>query len=113
MATSSRLTGNRQRAVTGGHGRGPRGQMAALPAGTSQCPVAGCPGQISLSRLMCRRHWYWVPKQTRDLVWATWRSGHGAFSSEHQAAVRQAIAEAAPGREAPLFREVAAEYVPG
>jgi hypothetical protein len=43
---------------------------------------------------MCRKHWYHVPKQIRDRVWFTWRSGHGAFSGEHQEAVVIAIATA-------------------
>jgi hypothetical protein len=33
-----------------------------------------------------------VPKEHRDDVWATWRSGAGAFSNEHQDAVRTAVA---------------------
>lgn len=41
---------------------------------------------------MCRTHWYMVPKEYRDQVWATWRSGQGAFGQEHQDAVRVAIA---------------------
>jgi len=40
---------------------------------------------------MCRSHWYMVPKELRDQVWATWRSGQGAFSSEHREAVRTAV----------------------
>jgi hypothetical protein len=36
-------------------------------------------------------HWYMVPKEVRDRVWATWRSGQGAFGREHQDAVRAAI----------------------
>ena len=50
---------------------------------------------------MCRRHWYLVPKQIRDRVWATWRSGEGALSKEHLETVRMAItacqAAAQPG----------------
>jgi len=56
------------------------------------CPVLGCGEQIDPSRLMCRRHWYRVPKQLRDQVWATWRSGQGALSREHHDAVRLAMA---------------------
>jgi hypothetical protein len=33
-----------------------------------------------------------VQKDLRDRVWATWRSGQGAFSREHQDAVRVAVA---------------------
>jgi hypothetical protein len=75
----------------GGRGRGPGGQVAALPL-ASRCPVPGCRAQIDATRLMCRAHWYLVPKCIRDRVWATWRSGHGALSPEHREAVRAAIA---------------------
>jgi hypothetical protein len=47
--------------------------------------------QIAPFRLMCRAHWYQVPKPIRDLVWATWRSGRAASSPEHTDAVRLAI----------------------
>jgi hypothetical protein len=60
-----------------------------------RCPAGGCGELIDPSRLMCRRHWYLVPKQVRDGVWATWRSGEGAFSRDHQDAVRMAITVAA------------------
>ena len=79
------------KAVTGGHGRGPRGRLTTLYSGVRSCPIPGCGYQIDPSRLMCRRHWYTVPKELRDRVWATWRSGHGAYSREHQEAVRGAI----------------------
>jgi hypothetical protein len=83
--------------VPGGPGRGPcglRGRLTGLPRVSRcpvRCPVPGCREQIDPSRLMCRRHWYLVPKQVRDLVWATWRSGQGALSKEHLEAVRMAI----------------------
>jgi len=80
------------RAVTGGHGRGPRGRLATLYSGVRSCPIPGCGRQIDPSRLMCRRHWYTVPKELRDQVWATWRSGQAAFSREHRDAVSRAIA---------------------
>jgi hypothetical protein len=40
---------------------------------------------------MCRPHWYLVPKELRDQVWATWRSGQGAFSREHRETVHKAV----------------------
>lgn len=88
---SSQLTADQTRAVTGGHGRGPRGRLTTLGSGLTSCPIPGCGKQINPSRLMCRVHWYLVPKQTRDRVWATWRSGQGAFSTEHRDAVHAAI----------------------
>jgi hypothetical protein len=80
------------RAVTGGLGRGPRGQLTTLRSGADHCAVPHCDNQIDPSRLMCRTHWYMVPKNLRDRVWATWRSGQGAFSGEHRDAVRLAVA---------------------
>jgi hypothetical protein len=89
----STMTGDlAARAVTGGLGRGPRGQLTALWSGTDECSIPRCNGQIDPSRLMCRAHWYMVPKELRDHVWATWRSGQGAFSQEHLDAVRTAVA---------------------
>jgi len=46
-------------------------------------------------------------KQLRDQVWATWRSGHGNHSSEHQDAVRMAMA-ACQERPRPVARSSAA-----
>ena len=76
--------------MPGGPGRGPRGRLAELPR-AGRCPIPGCRDLIDPSRLMCRRHWYLVPKQIRDRVWATWRSGEGALSKEHLETVRMAI----------------------
>jgi hypothetical protein len=84
--------------VPGGRGRGPRGKLSGL-AGLprhGRCPVPGCHDQIDPSRLMCRSHWYLVPKQIRDRVWATWRSGQGALSTEHLETVRMAITACEP-----------------
>ena len=79
------------KAVTGGRGRGPRGQLVTLWSGADWCPIPRCGRQIDPSRLMCRSHWYMVPKRLRDQVWATWRSGQGARSPEHRAAVHRAV----------------------
>lgn len=75
-----------------GRGKGPGGQpWLALPS-PGTCPVPGCGDPIDATRLMCRRDWNHLPKHLRDQVWATWRSGHAAATSEHQQAVRRAIA---------------------
>ena len=91
-----------EKAVTGGLGRGPRGQQTALSAGVRRCPIPRCGERIDPSRLMCRKHWYMVPKLMRDHVWATWRSGQAADSSEHQEAVHAAVVAvlAATGQKA-------------
>jgi len=81
-------------ALPRGRGRGPGGQPTGLPLPVGRCPVPGCHDQIDRTRLMCRRDWYLVPKQLRDRVWATWRSGRASDSREHQEAVLKAVAAA-------------------
>jgi hypothetical protein len=73
-------------------GRGPGGRPTGLPLPVGRCPVPGCGEEIDQTRLMCRRDWYLVPKQLRDLVWRTWHSGREAGSRQHQEAVLKAIA---------------------
>jgi hypothetical protein len=41
--------------------------------------------------LMCRPHWYMVPKPQRDAVWDAWRGGLGAGSPAHREAILAAI----------------------
>jgi hypothetical protein len=79
-----------ERQLPAGRGRGPGSNLAAEPRSGWPCAVTGCSEHIDPSRLMCRGHWYRVPRQLRDLVWATWRSGEGALSPEHLEAVRLA-----------------------
>lgn len=65
-------------------GRGPA-------AGSHQCPARDCGQQVGPGRLMCRPHWYMVPRPLRDAMWATWRSGQGAGTEAHQLACDAAI----------------------
>jgi hypothetical protein len=39
------------------------------------CHALGCLAAIPDSMLMCRRHWYMVPKPLRDAIWQSYRSG--------------------------------------
>jgi hypothetical protein len=78
--------------LTAGRGRGPGSHLMAVPQNTGRCPIPGCGDLIDMSRLMCRVHWYQVPKHLRDQVWATWQSGQRTDSLERQEAVRTAIA---------------------
>ncbi len=78
-------------ALPRGRGRGPGGRQTGLPLTVGHCPVPGCGEQIDPTRLMCRRDWYHLPRQMRDRVWITWRSGHAACSRQHQQAVLGAI----------------------
>ena len=41
--------------------------------------------------LMCRPHWYMVPKPLRDAVYDAYRGGLGTGSPAHRAAVLDAI----------------------
>jgi hypothetical protein len=75
-----------------GRGKGPGGQPKGLLPPPGRCPVPGCGDPIDATRLMCRRDWNLLPRQLQDRVWATWRSGHGAATRDHQQAVLQAIA---------------------
>jgi hypothetical protein len=55
------------------------------------CPVNGCPQHVSSRMLMCRYHWYAVPRPLRNAVWAAWRGGEGVGTPEHTVAIRAAI----------------------
>jgi hypothetical protein len=94
-----------------GAGRGPGVYRSGL---ATYCLVRRCRQLIDPSRLMCRQHWYLVPKGLRDLVWASWRSGAGAFLRDHQDAVRLAIRLAGLRLRLPtrLARAGAREWVP-
>ncbi len=39
------------------------------------CHAIGCKIEVPPEMLMCRRHWYMVPKSIRDRVWAAYRPG--------------------------------------
>ena len=39
------------------------------------CHARGCRAPCPPEHLMCRRHWFMVPKQLRDAVWRTYRPG--------------------------------------
>ena len=89
--TSNITDGRTIAQLTAGRGRGPGGQSRASSQRKGRCPICGCYEEIDSSRLMCRTHWYLVPKDLRDGVWATWRSGQGVSSRDHEDAVLMAI----------------------
>jgi hypothetical protein len=45
------------------------------------CPVDGCTNKHESDKLMCRRHWYSVPRHLRDALWSAINE-HGWFSNE-------------------------------
>ena len=59
------------------------------------CHATGCDTRVPPEMLMCRRHWFMLPKPMRDAVWRTYRAGqcddwdisHG-YADAARAAVR-------------------------
>jgi hypothetical protein len=48
---------------------------------THECPVDGCDVQVGLDHLMCREHWFLVPKVLRHQVWRAWRGWQSGRNS--------------------------------
>jgi hypothetical protein len=59
-----------------------------------ECPVGGCDKDVSYSMLMCRPHWYSVPKPLRNALYRAWNYGQGAGSVEHNSAMERCISAA-------------------
>ena len=57
-----------------------------------ECPATSCTRRVGAHMLMCRPHWFMVPKPLRDDVWDAYSGGAGAGSVEHVDAIRAAIA---------------------
>lgn len=55
---------------------------------THRCAAYRCNMQVPDNMLMCRPHWFKVPKALRDGIWETYRRGPTA---EYRANVREAI----------------------
>lgn len=65
----------------------------------NECPVDGCTAGRRSNQLMCKSHWYKVPKAIRDEVWATakamWRAERkGGLTSDEWTETYQAWSEA-------------------
>jgi hypothetical protein len=56
-----------------------------------KCPGPGCTARVADHMLMCRPHWYQVPRALRNDVWAAWDNGMGAGTIEHTEAITAAI----------------------
>jgi hypothetical protein len=63
--------------------------MAGTPA--HDCPATGCTRRVGRGQLLCRPHWFAVPKALRDAVWDAWRGGLGAGSAAHRDAILAAV----------------------
>lgn len=67
-------------------------RLAAVMAHT--CHARGCTIAVPPKMLMCRRHWFLVPKALRDAVWRTYHPGQERTkdpTSEYLAAAHAAI----------------------
>lgn len=60
---------------------------------THKCPIPGCTVQCRSSIVMCREHWFQVPKPLRERVWATWRTLQQGATRQSADDYRQARAE--------------------
>ncbi len=51
------------------------------------CPIKTCDQQVKSDHLMCREHWYMLPRSIRSEVWNSWRARQNAMS--HTATVQR------------------------
>lgn len=49
------------------------------------CHAIGCSVDVPEKHLMCMRHWFMVPKNIREQVWATYRPGQEKEKNPTQA----------------------------
>lgn len=62
------------------------------------CHAHGCQTPVPESLVMCRAHWFAVPKRLRDAIWSEYRRGQEfdkSPSSRYMAVQQQAIGEVA------------------
>ena len=58
------------------------------------CPAPDCTRTVIDNMLMCRNHWFRVPKGIRDEVWAAYREE--PQSERHLAAIKAAVESLTP-----------------
>ena len=56
-----------------------------------RCPAGSCPARVADHMLMCRPHWFMVPRILQNDVWTAWDNGAGAGTDEHHAAIAAAV----------------------
>lgn len=69
-----------------------------------RCHARNCDVEVPPYLLMCRRHWYMVPKPIRDAVWSEYRTGQEMRKNPSRAYLKvaaQAIAAVAIVEAAP------------
>lgn len=52
------------------------------------CAATGCQEEVAREMLMCRRHWFMVPRSLRKQVWDGYR---GRLGSDYAHAVQRAV----------------------
>jgi hypothetical protein len=76
------------------------------------CAVPDCDKTAPLGLLMCRRHWYAVPKPAQREVWRTWKlllsGGHG-MRPVYEAAVKVAV-DAVTTRQQPARPQLGLDF---
>jgi len=45
------------------------------------CHAMGCELEVPRSMFMCRKHWFMIPKDMRDMVWALYQPGQEEFKA--------------------------------
>jgi hypothetical protein len=69
----------------------PQAGDLVIVRGRHECAAPGCRALVPLQMLMCRHHWFALPRHLRAQVWATYRKGQevtGGHAAEYVAAVR-------------------------
>lgn len=56
------------------------------------CHALRCTTPVPPKMLMCKRHWFMVPKHLRDAVWAAYRPGQEADKDPSASYVHTAMA---------------------
>ena len=72
------------------------------------CHATGCNTKVPPKMLMCRRHWFMVPKPLRDAVWREYRPGQEIRkdpTDEYMDVQRQAVEAVERAESAPAGRE--------
>ncbi len=71
------------------------------------CHALKCNVPVPPAMLMCRKHWFMVPKSLRDEVWRTYRKGQEIMkdpTGEYLMAMNAAINAVADKEGVPRFR---------
>lgn len=59
-----------------------------------RCAAPACKLQVPQAKLMCKSHWFALPKEIRDRIWAHYKPGQTLMtaSPEYLQALRDALA---------------------